>query len=252
MTRLNPRPNRSPGRPHPRLRAFLARTPGPALIAVAVAFTLALARGLGAFVALSQSPTPTPTPTPAPATSPSPGATSNNNPTSPHRVVIRNPIRQPRVETGAVDSRGQPITVACGACHATSAPRPDTRLGTDLDEFHQGLQYQHGSLTCLSCHDASNYDQLRMADGRGLPFPDAMTLCAQCHGPQFRDYSRGSHGGMTGHWDLSKGPRSRNHCVDCHDPHAPQYPIVQPAFPLPPDRGLPKPHVHPTPTPHHG
>ena len=152
-------------------------------------------------------------------------------------VAIRQPIIQPRVETGALDDRGQAVTVSCGSCHATSKPRVQTRTSAELDEFHQGLQYSHGTLSCLSCHNASNYDQLRLADGQGVPFAEAMSLCAQCHGPQFRDYSRGSHGGMTGYWDLSKGPRERNHCVDCHDPHAPRYPVVLPAFPLPPDRG---------------
>jgi hypothetical protein len=56
-----------------------------------------------------------------------------------------------------------------------------------------------------------------------------MTLCAQCHGPQFRDYQHGAHGGMSGFWDLSKGGRTRNNCIDCHDPHAPKYPTVTPA-----------------------
>lgn len=155
-----------------------------------------------------------------------------------HATHIRQPIVAPRVDTGRKDAHGASITVACGTCHATSQPRRETRSAVDLDEFHQGLQYAHGTLTCLSCHDATNYDQLRLADGRGLPFTEAMSLCAQCHGPQYRDYTHGSHGGMTGYWDLSRGPRERNHCVDCHDPHAPRYPEVRPAFPLPPDRGV--------------
>ncbi|MGE4179755.1 MAG: hypothetical protein AB7J34_08000 [Limisphaerales bacterium] len=260
MTRLNPRPNPPPKGSHPRLRAvLLARTPGLTLFAVTFGLALALALAFtlaGApwtFAALSAQP-----PSPSPAAKPPPAP---DNPPSRHPVTVRNPLRQPRVETGTVDSRNQPVTVSCGSCHATSTPRPDTRFASDLDEFHQGLRYQHGDLTCLSCHDAANYDQLRLADARGLPFPEAMTLCAQCHGPQFRDYSNGSHGGMTGFWDLSKGPRQRNHCVDCHDPHAPQFPIVQPAFPLPVDRGLnppsaphaaPDPTTAPTPAPHHG
>jgi formate-dependent nitrite reductase cytochrome c552 subunit len=66
---------------------------------------------------------------------------------------------------------------------------------------------------------------------------EAMRLCAQCHGPQYRDYKRGSHGGMTGHWDLSRGERTRNNCVDCHDPHAPAYPGTTPVLP-PRDRYL--------------
>jgi hypothetical protein len=56
-----------------------------------------------------------------------------------------------------------------------------------------------------------------------------MRLCAQCHGPQYRDYQNGAHGGMTGNWDLSKGGRVRNNCIDCHDPHAPRYPTVTPS-----------------------
>jgi nitrate reductase cytochrome c-type subunit len=62
-------------------------------------------------------------------------------------------------------------------------------------------------------------------------------LCAQCHGPQARDFQHGAHGGMTGYWDLSKGPRRRNSCIDCHDPHAPKYPAVMPVFP-PAESGL--------------
>ena len=64
-----------------------------------------------------------------------------------------------------------------------------------------------------------------------------MTLCAQCHGPQFRDYQHGAHGGMTGYWDLTKGGRMRNNCIDCHDPHAPKYPTVTPG--PRPERPLP-------------
>ena len=78
---------------------------------------------------------------------------------------------------------------------------------------------------------------MRLADGRVLEFVDSMQLCAQCHGPQHRDWQRGSHGGMTGHWDLARGPRERNHCVVCHDPHAPQLQQVSPA-PPPRDRFL--------------
>ena len=59
--------------------------------------------------------------------------------------------------------------------------------------------------------------------------------CAQCHGPQYRDYRHGAHGGMRGHWDLSRGPRERNHCVACHDPHAPAFGQFEPV-PGPRDR----------------
>jgi hypothetical protein len=44
-----------------------------------------------------------------------------------------------------------------------------------------------------------------------------------------------THGGMRGHWDLSRGPRERNHCVACHDPHAPAFGQFEPV-PGPRDR----------------
>ncbi|MBI5610873.1 MAG: hypothetical protein HY902_18485 [Deltaproteobacteria bacterium] len=53
-------------------------------------------------------------------------------------------------------------------------------------------------------------------------------LCSQCHGPQARDYQHGAHGGMTGYWDLRRGDRFRNVCVDCHNPHVPAYPQFAP------------------------
>jgi hypothetical protein len=146
-------------------------------------------------------------------------------------VQIHRPEGPPRVATGKTDLRGEPVTVSCASCHATTKPNPATRGAAELNEFHQGLEFDHGGLTCLSCHDANNYDALRRADGTSIAYPDVMQLCGQCHGPQLRDYRNGAHGGMTGHWDLTQGGRRRNNCIDCHDPHAPKYPVVQPVFP---------------------
>jgi formate-dependent nitrite reductase cytochrome c552 subunit len=147
-----------------------------------------------------------------------------------HPVLIHMREGPPMVETGLLDSIGKPVRVRCSTCHATRPPNQSTKNGSDLKEFHQGLKTAHGGLTCLSCHNPGNYDTLRLADGRTVSYAEQMTLCAQCHGPQMRDYERGAHGGMTGYWDLTRGPRRRNSCVDCHDPHAPEYPLVRPVF----------------------
>jgi hypothetical protein len=145
-------------------------------------------------------------------------------------VAIRKPAGPPTIKTDVVDHKGQPVTLACANCHATKPANAQAKLGHPLELFHQSLQGAHASLTCISCHNAADgYATLRLADGKSLPYPEVMTLCAQCHGPQYRDYVHGAHGGMTGHWDRSKGGRVRNNCVDCHDPHAPKYPIVVPA-----------------------
>lgn len=147
-----------------------------------------------------------------------------------HAVTYRTPAGAPRVPTGTLDEKGQPVTVACATCHTTKAVNAAAKLGTPLTAFHQGMTGQHGALTCVSCHNAAEgFGSLRLADGRNVAYTDVMTLCAQCHGPQFRDYQHGAHGGMTGHWDLTAGGRTRNVCTACHDPHAPKYPLVFPA-----------------------
>jgi hypothetical protein len=151
-------------------------------------------------------------------------------PSERHAAVIRKPIGRPVIPTGVVDEKGNPISVGCATCHTTKPANAEAKLGTPLTQFHQGLIGKHGNLSCTSCHNpAEGYASLRLADGKSVPYSEVMTLCAQCHGPQFRDYQHGAHGGMNGHWDLTRGGRVRNNCVDCHDPHAPKYPTVQPA-----------------------
>lgn len=152
---------------------------------------------------------------------------------APHPTIYRTPAAAPRVATGERDHQGQPVTIACSTCHAVRPANPATRTSGDLDLFHQGLLVQHGSNACLSCHNPGDYDRLRLADGSAVEFTEVMTLCAQCHGPQWRDYQRGAHGGMAGFWDQQRGGRVRNTCTSCHDPHAPRY---RGAIPMPPPK----------------
>ena len=152
-------------------------------------------------------------------------------------VTIKKPPGPPRVATGSVDSSGNEVTVSCSTCHATRDPNFDNKAPADLNEFHGSLGFNHGNISCLSCHNPNDYDSLKLADGSRVEYSDVMVLCGQCHGPQMRDYEHGTHGGMSGYWDLSRGPRVRNNCVDCHQPHSPQFPKMQPTF-KPKDRFL--------------
>jgi hypothetical protein len=145
-------------------------------------------------------------------------------------VQVRQPDAMPQVPIGLNSHTGQAVTIACATCHATTTPNPGIRHGDDLVTFHQGLHYQHGAMTCLSCHNADNYDTLRLADGNALAFNESKQLCSQCHGTQARDFEHGAHGGMSGFWDQSRGPRQRNTCTDCHDPHAPKFQPMTPVF----------------------
>lgn len=152
-------------------------------------------------------------------------------------VTIRKPTGPPRVATGTLDFHGNEISVGCATCHATRKPNSSNRTPADLNEFHGEMNFNHGKISCLSCHNSDDYDALKLADGSRVEFQDVMTLCAQCHGGQMKDYDHGAHGGMNGYWDLSRGPRMKNNCVDCHHPHSPQFPKMQPTF-KPRDRFL--------------
>ncbi|MEM7168038.1 MAG: hypothetical protein AAF581_21475 [Planctomycetota bacterium] len=156
---------------------------------------------------------------------------------APRRGSVHPVVLAPAPAPGGIHVNGNGSSIACGTCHATRAADRSVRSSAVLNEFHEGLVYAHGELACVSCHDADNYDALRLADGRLVPYSEPMELCAQCHGPQMRDYLHGAHGGWNGHWDLEAGPRVRNQCTHCHDPHAPAFPRMQPTF-KPKDRFL--------------
>ena len=139
-------------------------------------------------------------------------------------VVIRRPSGPPRIELAGTDPQGRSASVACSTCHSVREPNHANVAAATLDEFHQGMTFDHGKLACYACHHPDDAGALRLADGASLPYEDVMTLCSQCHGPQATAFAHGAHGGMTGHWDLSRGPQVKNNCIDCHDPHAPAFP----------------------------
>jgi hypothetical protein len=150
-------------------------------------------------------------------------------------VRVHEPARLTSIEAAAPGA--QSVRVACKTCHSLREGDTLPTSPADLVDFHRGLVFEHGQLSCGSCHVAGHHDQLRLADGSTILALEVMTLCGQCHGSQMRDYRRGAHGGMRGYWDLSRGPRERNNCIDCHDPHAPAFVGGQPVLP-PRDRFL--------------
>jgi len=152
-------------------------------------------------------------------------------------TTIRRPDGPPVIELQTPDPQGRVGSVACSTCHSVRDPNFANRTPGDLDEFHQNMKLAHGTITCYACHHPDDMDSLRLADGTSVEYRDVMTLCGQCHGSQLTDYKHGAHGGMSGYWDLSRGPRLRNNCIDCHDPHVPQFPSMTPSF-KPRDRFL--------------
>ncbi len=153
-------------------------------------------------------------------------------------VTVQAPLKLTGIErAGGGGGFAQDLRVPCAICHALRVSRRTPTEMPDLREFHSGMTLGHGPIVCRSCHVDGRVDALRLASGDTIGMTEVMTLCGQCHGPQRRDYDQGLHGGMRGHWDLTRGPRERNSCVDCHDPHAPRFVGGLPVLP-PRDRFL--------------
>lgn len=144
--------------------------------------------------------------------------------------IVHQPPRLTGVDVGRNNALGEPIRVRCETCHTLRQDAPLPKQMDALEDFHRGMTLSHGTVECSSCHAQGQPPRLRLASGETIPVSDALRLCSQCHGPQYRDYQHGAHGGMTGYWDTTRGGRVRNHCVDCHDPHTPK---IAPVIPLP-------------------
>jgi hypothetical protein len=145
-----------------------------------------------------------------------------------HRTTITAPRVLEGLPIGPPDASGRPTVAPCGTCHEAGETTPLPVDASGIAGPHEGLELHHGDIVCASCHAAEDRSALHLASGTTVPMTDALRLCAQCHGPQYRDYRHGAHGGMRGYWDLSRGPRERNHCVSCHDPHAPAFGQFEP------------------------
>jgi hypothetical protein len=134
------------------------------------------------------------------------------------------PVRRPRLEPQydvAV------YTYRCSDCHRIIPSSEDTdRAPTQ----HKEIVLEHGINTrCFNCHHPTNRDAFVDDLGDEIPWNEPQLVCAKCHGPVYRDWQHGSHGRTNGYWDTSKGPQTRRKCIECHDPHRPPFPSMNPA-----------------------
>ena len=108
----------------------------------------------------------------------------------------------------------------CTACHDLFESRPFISPARLVQ--HTDIVFDHGSAnTCFNCHDNEDRNRLRLITGELVGFADSTRLCAQCHGPLYRDWQRGVHGKKVGSWAPGRGERLA--CAQCHDPHAPAF-----------------------------
>jgi len=128
----------------------------------------------------------------------------------------------------------------CMDCHSLFPTRDVPR---EKRYQHESIRMDHGlNNTCRNCHDLKNRDLLVLHNGATLPFPESARLCGDCHGPTYRDWERGMHGRDQGFWDLKRGAMQRLRCTECHDPHRPRSPAMDPLVPMPPPSTLRAPH----------
>ena len=162
---------------------------------------------------------------PPPAT----GDVASAAPASLHPVEVHRPYATLGMNTGRTDVLGRPERAPCGSCHHLVGPKAENEYALELREFHAGIALQHGDNTCRTCHAGPDFERFKLATGRTVDYAGVARLCAQCHAGQWKDYQHGAHGGMSGHWDRRVGPQMRNHCLDCHNAHAPAIPRFVPA-----------------------
>ncbi|RMH10726.1 MAG: hypothetical protein D6695_10920 [Planctomycetota bacterium] len=113
----------------------------------------------------------------------------------------------------------------CNECHSIIEP------GDSRDELlqHQDIKLAHGlNDDCYNCHARDDREKLVLRDGSMVGYAQSVHLCAQCHGRMYRDWTRGAHGKTLGSWDRSNPAFRRLTCVQCHDPHAPMMPPLEP------------------------
>ncbi|MCG6534071.1 MAG: cytochrome C [Syntrophales bacterium LBB04] len=113
----------------------------------------------------------------------------------------------------------------CSNCHAGMQANTKKR---ELTEEHTNIRLRHGSISrwCLDCHDPTNRDMLRLANGDHVDFSHSYELCGQCHGPTYRDWKVGVHGKRIGYFE--GGSRTYFLCVNCHNPHDPKFKPIKP------------------------
>ncbi len=137
---------------------------------------------------------------------------------SPRRTILGDP---PMVTIDGYEQR-------CNSCHKLFKTVLDPNRTRERTQ-HLDFTLEHGMNDyCFNCHDVDNRERLVLHDNSTVGFTDVALLCAQCHGPVYRDWDNGVHGKTLGAWSPEVGIQHKLTCTNCHDPHSPAYPPIKP------------------------
>jgi len=128
----------------------------------------------------------------------------------------------------------------CSECHSSIVPLVHQQ---DVIPVHNNITLDHGLNTrCLNCHHPANRDMYVDHEGGEIPPDQPARLCSKCHGPTYREWEIGIHGRQNGYWNEDLGERNKLLCIQCHDPHNPQFKPMTPEPPPQRTRFATKPH----------
>jgi hypothetical protein len=209
------------------------RFPGGARFAGWLASMLMVA-GLGAWSLLVQAENPGPNAAPISLTAPptnlpvvakvAPQQPPVGLPTDTH--LDKTPPRQ----TDGLDLVKSGWTYNCMECHKLFPAK--WHYDRPMNE-HKNIKLDHGNNRfCLNCHHPKNRNAFVDYDGAEITEADVVLLCAKCHGPTYRDWEAGVHGRQNGFWKADAGAKTKLRCIQCHDPHSPQFKAMKPLAPL--------------------
>ncbi|GIV78930.1 hypothetical protein FKZ61_013955 [Litorilinea aerophila] len=120
----------------------------------------------------------------------------------------------------------------CSQCHVQplEALRSQSEVEGRLNHWDITLDHANqATMTCATCHQVDgDMDTLQTLTGQSVAFDASYGVCAQCHATQFEDWLGGAHGKQVQGW---APPRVMQGCVDCHNPHQPQWDVRWPAVP---------------------
>lgn len=141
-------------------------------------------------------------------------------------ALPRGPLRTQALLTSPPQALINGFVRDCNDCH--SLMQPPVEAARRLTQ-HTHLVLDHGmNDRCFNCHAREDRNRLALRGSETVGFDQVELLCAQCHGPTYRDWERGVHGKSLGSWIVGSAARVRLTCVQCHDPHAPRYAPMQP------------------------